>query len=201
VLQAELSAREAELRALRAQVDPHFLFNCLHSISSLIGSNPASARMMCIELAAFFRESLRAGAQQHIPLSVEMDLVRRYFELERLRFGSRLAVDVQLADDLGQAMVPALLLQPIVENAVRHGIASLVEGGTVTVTVSHDAGRISVRVDNPFDPEEQRQGSGIGLRNVRARLEASYGPSATLRAESSDSRFTVLLSLPAEARA
>jgi two-component system sensor histidine kinase AlgZ len=201
VLQAEVSAREAELRALRAQVDPHFLFNCLHSISSLIGSNPAGARMMCIELAAFFRESLRAGAQQRIPLSMEIDLVRRYLELERLRFGPRLEVDLQLADGIGHATVPALLLQPIVENAVRHGIATLIDGGTVTMIVSHDAGRISVRVDNPYDPEEQRQGSGIGLRNVRARLEATYGASASFRAESSAARFTVLLSLPAEALA
>ena len=198
VLQAEISAREAELRALRAQVDPHFLFNCLHSISSLIGSDPAGARLMCIELAEFFRESVRAGAQHRISLSAEVDLVRRYFAIEQLRFGARLGVSIELADDLGAATVPSLLLQPLAENAVRHGIATLVEGGTVTMMVTRDDGRISVRVDNPYDPDEQHHGTGIGLKNVRARLEATYGSAATLRAESSDARFTVWLSLPAD---
>ncbi len=198
VLQAEISAREAELRALRAQVDPHFLFNCLHSISSLIGSDPPSARLMCIELAEFFRESLRAGAQHRITLAAEVDLVRRYFEIERLRFGARLNVHIQLAPDAADTTVPALLLQPLAENAVRHGIATLIDGGTVAMTAVRDGGRILVTVDNPYDPDEQRQGTGIGLKNVRARLEATYGAAATLRAESADGHFTVSLSLPAD---
>jgi len=198
VLQAEIGAREAELRALRAQVDPHFLFNCLHSISSLIGSNPAGARQMCIELADFFRESLRAGARPRIPLSTEVDLVRRYLAIERLRFGERLEVNVEIDDDARDATVPPLLLQPLAENAVRHGIATLVQGGTVTMRVRKDGGRIAVSVENPYDPDEQLSGTGIGLRNVRARLETSYGGSASLHAETSDSRFLVSVSLPAE---
>lgn len=198
MLQAEIGARDAELRALRAQVNPHFLFNCLHSISSLIGSSPAGARQMCIELADFFRESLRAGAQNRIALSSEVDLARRYLEIERLRFGSRLGINFQVADDVGDIPMPALLLQPLVENAVRHGIATLVDGGTVTLEVTRHTGRIAVRVENPFDPDEERHGTGIGLKNVRARLETTYGPLATLHAESNDARFTVLLSIPLE---
>ena len=197
-LQAEIGAREAELRALRAQVDPHFLFNCLHSISSLIGSNPAGARQMCIELAEFFRESLRAGAQARIPLSTEVDLVRRYLAIERLRFGERLEVKVEIDDDARDATVPPLLLQPLAENAVRHGIATLVAGGKVTMNVKKAGGRIAVSVENPYDPDEQQRGTGIGLRNVRARLEASYGGSASLRAETSNAMFLVSVSLPAE---
>lgn len=199
VAQAELSARDAELRALRAQVDPHFLFNSLHSISSLIGSDQDGARLMCIELAEFFRESVRAGAQERSTLSAEVDLVRRYFKIEQLRFGERLGVDIAVADDLGRVTVPPLLLQPLAENAVRHGIATLVDGGTVTMTVTQEDGHILVCVDNPFDPDEPRPGTGIGLKNVRSRLEATYGPSATLRAESADARFTVRLSFPADA--
>jgi hypothetical protein len=198
MLAAEVSAREAELRALRAQVDPHFLFNCLHSISSLIGSDPPGARLMCIQLAEFFRESLRAGAQNRIPLTMEVDLARRYLEIERLRFGDRLGVQIQMTGDVDEQTVPALLLQPLVENSVRHGIATLVEGGTITMDVVRDAGRISVRVENPYDRDEQRHGTGIGLRNVRGRLEAAYGPSATLRAESGDARFAVSLTFPAD---
>jgi LytS/YehU family sensor histidine kinase len=198
VLKAEIGAREAELRALRAQVDPHFLFNCLHSISSLIGSDPASARQMCIQLAEFFRESLRAGAQTRIPLAVEVDLVRRYFAIERLRFGERLDVNVELDAAAREATVPPLLLQPLAENAVRHGIATLVDGGTVSLKVRREGGRIAVSVENPYDPDEQQSGTGIGLRNVRARLETTYGGNATLRADRAGSLFTVSLSLPAE---
>ena len=127
-----------------------------------------------------------------------MDLVRRYLDIERLRFGNRLVVSIDVAQDLGEATVPALLLQPIAENAVRHGIATLIEGGTVTMTVRRDGGRITVRVDNPYDPDEQHPGTGIGLKNVRARLETTYGTSATLRAQSDDARFSVLLSLPVD---
>jgi LytS/YehU family sensor histidine kinase len=201
MLQAEIGAREAELRALRAQVDPHFLFNCLHSISSLIGSDPSGARQMCIALAEFFRESLRAGAQSRIPLATEVDLVRRYLEIERLRFGSRLAVDIALDDRLQRATVPPLLLQPLAENAVRHGIATLVDGGCVSLRVAPDGARIAVRVENPYDPDEQHAGAGIGLKNVRARLETTYGPAATLRAETAGSIFAVSLSLPSDAPA
>lgn len=198
-LHAEIGAREAELRALRAQVDPHFLFNCLHSISSLIGSDPSGARQMCIELAEFFRESLRAGGQPRISMALEVELVRRYLAIERLRFGSRLGIDVELDAAARDAAVPPLLLQPLAENAVRHGISTLIDGGTVSMTVTRAEGRIAVRIENPYDPDERRGGTGIGLKNVRARLETTFGPSATLRADAVDHTFTVSLSLPAEA--
>lgn len=199
-LKAEINAREAELRALRAQVNPHFLFNCLHSISSLTGSNPAAARQACIELAEFFRESLRAGSQTRIPLATEIELVRRYLAIERLRFADRLAVDISLDPDLGGTTVPPLLLQPLVENAVRHGIGTLLDGGTISLVVARVDGRVAVTVENPFDPDEKRQGAGVGLKNVRARLETTYGSSAAIRAESLGHRYVVSLSFPADPR-
>ncbi len=197
-LQSEVGAREAELRALRTQVDPHFLFNCLHSISALIGSNPSGARLMCIELADFFRESLRVGTLARIPLATEVDLARRYLDIERLRFGQRLEATITTDDAARDVLVPPLLLQPLVENAVRHGVATLVDGGQISIAVARIGDRLQVRVENPYDPDERRGGTAIGLANVRARLDATYGSTATLRTEAMDSRFVVLVSLPAE---
>jgi LytS/YehU family sensor histidine kinase len=156
---------------------------------------------MCIELAEFFRESVRAGAQHHIPLSTELDLMRRYFAIERLRFGDRLAVDFQIESSLEQTTVPALLLQPLAENAVRHGIATLVGGGTVTVKATPGRGHLLIQVENPYDPDEPHHGTGIGLKNVRARLETTYGTMSSLRVESGGGRFIVSLSLPGNAPA
>jgi two-component system sensor histidine kinase AlgZ len=198
VLEAEIATREAQLRALRAQVDPHFLFNCLHSISALIASDPPGARSMCLELAGFFRESLRAGAQPRIPLASEAALVRRYLDIERLRFGPRLSVTVDVAEDAERALVPPLLLQPLAENAVRHGIATLVEGGAVTIAVTRAGGRVEVSVENPYDEDGRRAGTGVGLANVRARLDATYRGRATLAVQAADARFRATISLPVE---
>lgn len=198
VLESSITAREAELRALRAQVDPHFLFNCLHSISALIGSDPVHARTMCLELAAFFRESLRAGGLPRITLATEAALVERYLDIERLRFGDRLRSTVNVAPEAEQALIPPLLLQPLAENAVRHGIATLVEGGDVTIDVRRQGDRIDVQVENPFDADGRRNGTGVGLANVRARLESSYDGRATLTVRTAGSRFQAAISLPAE---
>jgi two-component system sensor histidine kinase AlgZ len=197
-LEAEIAAREAELRTLRAQVDPHFLFNCLHAISSLIASNPAEARAMCVELAEYFRESLRVGTQPRISMADEAELVRRYLDLEQLRFGTRLHVSVEVAPDAEAALVPPLLLQPLAENAVKHGIATLVEGGRVDVAVRRSGDRLEVTMENPYDADGRRNGGGLGLANVKARLEASYRGRASLKVQSSDSRFRAVISLPVE---
>jgi hypothetical protein len=197
-LEADIATREAELRALRAQVDPHFLFNCLHSISALIGTNPSGAREMCLELADFFRESLRAGAQPRITVAAEAALVERYFGIEQRRFGDRLKATIDVARDAERALVPPLLLQPLAENAVRHGIATLVDGGEVTIGVKRSGDRIEVNIENPYDADGRRGGTGVGLANVRARLDTSYEGRATLKVRSSDSRFHAAISLPVE---
>lgn len=200
-LASEVASRDAELRALRAQVDPHFLFNCLHSISSLIARDPDAARRMCFELADFFRTSLKAGAEARIPLSTELQLVRGYLGIEQVRFGNRLRVQVDAHAEAGDAPVPPLLLQPLVENAVRHGIATLVDGGTVAVSVIRSADRIGIGVENPFDPDGRRPGTGVGLANVRDRLEAAYGGAATIRVDTMPDAtplFRVSMSLPVE---
>jgi len=195
-LQAEVAAREAELRALRSQVNPHFLFNCLHSISALILKQPEAARRMCLELADFFRDSLRAGSLPRIPMEFEATLVRRYLDIERVRFGARLRAEISVAPDVERALVPPLLLQPLAENAVRHGIATLVDGGDIAITVTRQGNRVTVAVDNAFDPDGRRPGTGVGIANVRARLETSFGGDAHLHVDSEDTRFRVTVSLP-----
>jgi two-component system, LytTR family, sensor histidine kinase AlgZ len=195
---AELTARKAELRALRAQVNPHFLFNCLHSIGALVTSDPDGARRMCSELAGFFRDGLRAGTRTTIPLGDEVALLRRYLEIERMRFGARLRASFDVASDTEAVMVPPLLLQPLVENAVRHGVATLIEGSDIRIGIRRQGERLEVEVENDFDDEGRRHGTGLGLVNVRDRLDAAYGGRARFRVEAADGRFSVLLSLPAE---
>jgi two-component system sensor histidine kinase AlgZ len=195
-LHADVAAREAELRALRSQVNPHFLFNCLHSISALMLNHPEDARRMCLELADFFRDSLRAGALPRIPIEFEAALVRRYLDIERVRFGERLRATITVAPEVERALVPPLLLQPLAENAVRHGIATLVDGGDIAIAVTRQGNRVSVAIDNAFDPDGRRPGTGVGLANVRARLETSFGSDASLRVDTEDARFRATVSLP-----
>ena len=200
-LESDVASRDAELRALRAQVDPHFLFNCLHSISSLTSRDPEGARRMCLELADFFRASLRAGAEQQITLASELQLLRGYLNIEQVRFGDRLRARVDDAGEAATVMVPPLLLQPLVENAVRHGIATLVEGGSVIVGVRRAADRVEITVENPFDPEGRRPGAGVGLSNVRDRLQAAYRGAALIRVDKTEEPspvFKVTVSIPME---
>lgn len=204
-LEADVASRAAELRALRAQVNPHFLFNCLNSVSSLIGHDAARARTMCLELAEFFRASLKAGAEQRVSLTTELALLRRYLVIEQVRFGSRLDPRFETHGELADVFVPPLLLQPLVENAVRHGVATLLDGGLVRIAATRADDRVEIVVENAFDPDGRRAGTGVGLANVRERLEAAYRGHASVRAETvapagdgdQPHTFKVVISLPA----
>ncbi|MGH9671791.1 MAG: sensor histidine kinase [Bryobacteraceae bacterium] len=182
-VEAMVQAREAELRALRAQVNPHFLFNTLHSISALTGSDPARAREMCVLLAEFLRHTLRMGEKEMIALSEEAELARNYLAVERVRFGKRLRVEEEFEAGCEECAVPPLLLQPLVENAVKHGISSLIDGGVIRVEARRSPRYLRLVVENPFDAEAPpRARHGLGLANVRARLAARYGEEARLEA-------------------
>lgn len=193
-----LLAQEAELRALKAQVDPHFLFNSLNSINALVGSDPLAARLMCTRLADFLRRSLRLGTVASIRLAEEIDLVDAYLAIEQVRFGDRLRVERTLAPGCGECTVPPLLLQPLAENAVRHGIAHRIEGGIVSIRAERRGGRLLLEVENPCDPDRPILGDGgIGLGNVRLRLAAAFGEEASLQVCSEVGSFRVELLLPA----
>jgi two-component system sensor histidine kinase AlgZ len=192
-----LHGQDAELKLLRAQIDPHFLFNSLNSISSLITSAPERARDMTLKLAAFLRESQRLGSRTQIPLQQELALIADFCAIERVRFGPRLLVDINADDASLATLVPPLVLQPLVENAVRHGIAHLVDGGTVLVRAGRLASGLTLSVENPCDPDRPRhKGTGLGLENVRQRLRAVHGFAARVDVEESNAYFRVTLFLP-----
>ena len=174
--EARTLAREAELVALRMQINPHFLFNSLHSISALTTVDGVRAREMCVRLAGFLRSSLSLGERANIPLREELALARSYLEVEQVRFGARLRVEEEIAPDCESCGVPALLLQPLVENAVKHGIAGLVEGGPIRLTARRRGASVEIALENAFDSESAVPGKmGIGLSHVRRRLEVRYG--------------------------
>jgi LytS/YehU family sensor histidine kinase len=196
-LELQVLAREAELRALRAQIDPHFLFNSLQSISALTSADPAAARRMCLLLADFLRDTLALGARERIPLASELTLARRFLAIEQVRFGDRLQIDADVGPDAQACELPPLLLQPLVENAVTHGVAHLVEGGTVRIRGERRAVSLVIRVENPCDPARPAgRGTGLGLRNVRARLQSVYGEDARVSTEERDGRFAATIELP-----
>lgn len=195
-LQLQIAAREAELRALRSQVDPHFLFNSLNAVSGLIGPDPERAREMVQRLADFLRTSLTLGAVPWIELQRELALVSSYLEIERVRFGDRLRVRVDMEEGLGSVPVPPLLLQPLVENAVRHGIATCLEGGTIQVEARQRRDLVWLTVTNPRDGESTRRGTGFGLDIVRRRLAGAYGTRAALAVEPSPEEYRVSITWP-----
>ena len=197
-LEAQVTAREAELRALRAQLNPHFLFNSLNSINSLIGGDPEGARRMCEGLGDFLRRTLNLGARDAVPLSEELALVDRYLAIEQVRFGARLTVERAIEPGAESCRVPPLLLQPLVENAVKHGVSGRIEGGTVRIEAKRDAGRLVIAIENPLDEDApSRKGEGLGLENVRRRLSVLGGRDANLDARRSGSNYRVQLSLTA----
>jgi hypothetical protein len=198
-LEYRVLSREAELKALRAQLHPHFLFNSLNSVVALIGSDPEAARRTCVMLGDFLRSSLTLGARASIPLGEEVALAERLLAIEKVRFGSRLAFLTRLEEAARPCPVPPLLLQPLVENAVTHGVAHLLEGGAIRLEASRRGDRLVVVVENPRDPEARAStGAGLGLDNVRRRLAAVYGDAAHLTTSVEPQRFRVELSFPAD---
>jgi hypothetical protein len=201
-LELQVLARDAELKALKAQLDPHFLFNSLNSVAALIGSDPAAARRMCFLMAGFFRKSLGLARRETIPLAEEMYLAETFLAIEEVRFGDRLQSAVEVEEETLTLAVPPLLLQPLVENAVHHGVAHLVDGGRVRIAARRQGDRLELEVENPCDPERPAsRGAGVGLANVRGRLDALYGHRARLEVEAQPDRFRVRASLPVEALA
>lgn len=196
-MEVKMLAREAELKALKAQLDPHFLFNSLNSISALCGSNPASARTLTTLLAEYLRKSLRIGNAESITLSEELELASSYLAVERIRFGPRLEF-VQNVDERVRAYrVPPLLLQPLVENAVTHGIGQLLEGGVVQIDATRDGEHVHISVENRCDPDRpSSEGHGIGLANTRRRVQTFYGSNAKIDVVAEPERFRVSLMLP-----
>ena len=198
VLESAVAEREAELKALRMQIDPHFLFNSLNSIAGLIGGDPAKARDMCRLLGDFLRDSLRLGRESRITLEREVELARQYLGVEQVRFGRRLTVEAEIGEEASSVPVPPLLLQPLVENAVRHGIATLLDGGTIAIQARRAGERAVIVVSNPRDEDAKRHGTGFGLDIVRRRLDATFPGQAALVIDAGAESYKVSVTIPVE---
>jgi len=177
-LQARLS--EASLRALKMQLNPHFLFNTLNSISSLMYSDVESADAMLARLSEFLRMTLDRDLANEIPLQQEIEFVRRYLEIEKIRFDERLQVRIEVEGDAQHAVVPSLALQPLVENAIHHGIAPRPEGGAIEIRAHRENGQLHLSVADDGLGSDSIPRERIGLANTRARLEQLYGSEQSL---------------------
>jgi two-component system sensor histidine kinase AlgZ len=195
----QLLAQESELKALRAQLNPHFLFNSLNSLSALTAVDPARAREMCVLLSDFLRRSLGLGERRLVALREELELAKAYLAIEQIRFGARLKLSWAVDPATEPALLPTLLLQPLVENAIKHGIAALPEGGTLSISAEVVEGHVILKVDNPLDEDAPvPQGLGIGLRQVRQRLLGRFGNRARFEAGVQDGTHRVTLVFPLE---
>ncbi len=193
---------QSRVRALQARIRPHFLFNSMNTIASLTRSNPRLAEQAIADLSDLFRASLREH-RERIPLGNEIEIARAYERVERLRLGERLVVDWRLDGLPLDAPVPALILQPLLENAVYHGIEPLDKGGTIRVTGRRDGRHAVITIDNPVAPRvvARRAGHRIGLDNVRQRLELMFQGDAQVEVFEAPDRFVVTLRFPAEGKA
>jgi two-component sensor histidine kinase len=188
---------EAELKALRTQVDPHFLFNTLNTIADLISTNPEQAERMTERLAECFRYALAKHSRDLSTLDEELDFARHYLGIEQVRFGDRLRVQLSRGDATGSEAMPSLLLQPLLENAIRHGLAPVREGGCVSVQAHREGERLHLRVEDDGVGMRTNSTTGVGLRNVQERLRTLYAQTAEFligeRPEGRGTRITIVI--------
>ena len=201
LLESETMAREAQLQALRYQLQPHFLFNTLNAISSLVVSRqPERATEMIAKLAALLRNTLSVPEVHLVTLREELAVTEEYLSIEQVRFGPRLAVSVSVSPEASQAQVPRFLLQPIVENSIRHGIARCPNGGEVSITASVVEGQLRIDVENDRTEgilQSGNEGTGLGLANTKSRLEKIYGEQGRITVTSAENnRFLVSIRFP-----
>ncbi len=188
---------QARLQALQARIRPHFLFNSMNTIASLTHDQPDLAEQAIENLSDLFRASL--AAESSISLAQELELTRSYIELEALRLGERLAINWQLPDEEPSLTLPALTLQPLVENAIYHGVEPLAEGGAIDLSIRANGSRIEISISNPVSPlrdDARRAGNRMAIENIRERLALAFDGAAEMELSESDSRYTVKLSLP-----
>jgi two-component system, LytTR family, sensor kinase len=191
-------AKEAELFKLRQQIQPHFLFNSLNSINALIGIDTNEARSMVLKLSDFLRATLKREEKELITLQQELAFIKLYFEIEQVRFGDRLSYIVQVPDTLLNCTLPNLLLQPLIENAIKHGLYNSIEEVCITLQATLQNNVLLLQVSNPFEDggTDSRLGTGFGLASTRKRLQLVYSSPAKVEVLQHKNVFTVKLSIP-----
>jgi two-component system, LytTR family, sensor histidine kinase AlgZ len=194
----EQSELQSRIQALQSRIRPHFLFNSMNIIASLIAVDPETAEAVVEDLSELFRASLNDAGNQ-VPLQDELDLCERYVRIESLRLGERLQLDWQVTEFPGTVLIPLLTLQPLLENAIYHGIQPLPEGGTICLRIWVDSNYCNVEITNPLPPANTRyqsQGNRMALNNIRSRLNVLYGSKAELTTNTADGRYATTLRFP-----
>jgi sensor histidine kinase YesM len=195
----EIVVRETELKMLRSQINPHFLFNSLNSISYLTITNPEKAREMVIKLSEFMRYALSRKDEQPVTLRSELENLRLYLEIEKTRFGDKLTTEELIQDDCLDFKIPVMLLQPLYENAVKHGVYESTETVRITIKASIAEGYMEIEISNNYSSVvSDKKGTGTGLSNVARRLELFYGNQSSLKTSKENGVFTATLYMPAE---
>lgn len=193
---AEL-AKEAELFKLRQQLQPHILFNSLNSINALIGSKPAQARTMVLQLSDFLRGTVKKEEQTWVSLQEELDYLQLYLEIEKVRFGHRLDTKFSIEPDAASMRLPSLLLQPVMENAIKFGLYDTLDDITIELAAIASDGSLIISVKNPFDPETGApQGTGFGLASIKRRLYLLFGRTDLLKTLAEGNKFNVEITIP-----
>ena len=197
-MDAEKLAKEAELFKLRQQLQPHFLFNSLNSINALIGIRPEEARKMVQQLSDFLRGTIKKEETQWVNLLEEIQYLQLYLDIEKVRFGNRLATIIDISEATQQMKLPALLLQPVVENAIKFGLYDTTGETIIRLETSEKEGELIIKVSNPFDPETSspKQGTGFGLKSVQRRLYLLFARNDLLVTEAKDNIFTTIVKIP-----
>lgn len=195
---AEKLAKDAELFKLRQQLQPHFLFNSLNSISALAISQPQQARKMIQQLSDFLRGTLKKEEQEQIPWQEELQYLNLYLEIEKVRFGHRLSTEIFSTPETETALLPSLLLQPLVENAIKFGLYDTIDPISISVSAKLEDNYLVVTVQNPYDEETSRsgQGTGFGLSSVQRRLYLLYGRNDLLQTANKNGIYTTTIKIP-----
>jgi two-component system, LytTR family, sensor kinase len=195
---AEKLAKEAELFKLRQQLQPHFLFNSLNSINALIGSRPEEARKMVQQLSDFLRGTIKKEETQWVTLQEELQYLQLYLDIEKVRFGNRLATEMEIDETIIELKLPALLLQPIVENAIKFGLYDTTGDTVIRIYAGKEEDYLVIRVQNPFDPETSspKSGTGFGLKSVQRRLYLLFARTNLLSTEAKQNIFTTIVKIP-----
>jgi LytS/YehU family sensor histidine kinase len=191
--------KESEFEALKAQINPHFLFNSLNSISSLCMIDSAKAQSMIINLSDFLRLSINKKNEHTTSLEEEIENMNLYLGIEKQRFGKKLNVVYHLKENTTKAIIPSMILQPIIENSIKHGVSQLTDLSDIVIRSSIKAQNLQISIENQFDPSySAKKGTGIGIKNIRNRLVNLYDKVDLLEIEKQENKFIVKLTIPQE---
>ena len=197
--EAELkqTIQQSELNMLKSQINPHFLFNSLNSIHSLIMADPDKASDMLMELSEFLRYTVRKNQNEQVSLKDELENIEKYLDIEKIRFGARLVVENEIDEACMKCMIPNLILQPVYENAIKHGVNESTDAVTITTRCTRIGDVLEISIGNNYSPGSlSKKGRGIGLENIRKRLKLHYKRADLLEIEKSSFYFTVKIKIP-----